>query len=147
MDAVDRRIINSLQGGFPVSESPFAEAAANLDIEESVLIERLEKMLDEGLLSRFGPLYNIEKAGGCYSLCAVSVPKAKIEETAQIINSYPGVAHNYERDHEYNLWFVIATETPEQVSTLITSIEKETGFKVMNLPKEQEFYVGLHFDV
>jgi len=147
MDAVDRQIINGLQGGFPVSEYPFADAAKELGLDESLLIERLQKMLDDGTLSRFGPLYNIEKAGGSYSLCAVSVHEAKLEETAQIINRYPEVAHNYERDHEYNLWFVVATETPEQVSTLLANIEKETGFTVMNLPKEEEFYVGLHFDV
>lgn len=147
MDAVDREIINGLQGGFPVSEFPFADAAEKLGLEESILIERLQKMLENGTLSRFGPLYNIEKAGGSYSLCAMAVPEIEFEATAQIINSYPEVAHNYERDHPYNMWFVVATETAEQVSTLLADIEEKTGFTVMNLPKQQEFYVGLHFDV
>lgn len=147
MDAVDRQIINGLQGGFPVSEFPFADAAKKLKLKESVLVERIQKLLDDGTLSRFGPLYNIERAGGSYSLCAMAVPDTEIEKTAQIINNYPEVAHNYERDHHFNLWFVIATEAPECISTLLTDIEEETGFSVMNLPKQAEFCVELRFDV
>jgi len=147
MDSVDRQIINGLQGGFPVSEYPFADAAKKLGLEESVLIKRVEKMLGDGTLSRFGPLYNIEKAGGSYSLCAMAVPDAEIEHTAEIINQYPEIAHNYERDHYYNLWFVVATESPEQITSLLADIEEKTGFPIMNLPKQEEFYVGLHFDV
>lgn len=147
MDAVDRKIINGLQGGFPVSETPFADAAKKMGLEESDLIKRVGNLLDDGTLSRFGPLYNIEKVGGSYTLCAMEVPDSEIEQTAQIINSYPEVAHNYERDHDYNLWFVIATESPEQISELLVKIEEKTGFAVMNLPKQEEFYVGLHFNV
>ena len=147
MDAVDREIINGLQGGFPVSETPFADAAKKIGLEESDLIKRVGNLLNDGTLSRFGPLYNIEKVGGSYTLCAMAVPDSEIEQTAQIINSYPEVAHNYERDHDYNLWFVIATESPEQISELLVKIEEKTGFAVMNLPKQEEFYVGLHFDV
>ena len=147
MDSVDRQIINGLQGGFPVSETPFADAAEKLELEESDLIKRLEILLNDGTLSRFGPLYNIEKAGGSYSLCAMAIPDPEIDKTAETINEYPEVAHNYERDHHYNLWFVVATETPEQISTLLADIEEKTGFAVMNLPKQEEFYVGLHFDV
>ncbi len=147
MDALDRRIINGLQGGFPVSAQPFAEAAKALGTEESILIARIQHMLEEGTLSRFGPLYNIEKAGGSYTLCAMAVPENEVDRIAEIVNACPEVAHNYERDHHYNLWFVIATETPEQIEEVIHDIEEKTSLAVMNLPKQQEFFVGLHFDV
>jgi DNA-binding Lrp family transcriptional regulator len=77
----------------------------------------------------------------------MAVPPNELEKIAAQINQYPQIAHNYEREHDYNLWFVIATETPEEIATILAQIEQETGYAVMNLPKEDEFYVGLYFDV
>ena len=147
MDELDRRIINNLQGGFPVSERPFQEAAEKLGTTESELITRVRCMLDDGLLTRFGPMYHAEQMGGALSLCAMKVPAESFDEVAEQVNAFPEVAHNYQRDHEMNMWFVLATETPEQLYECLQRIEETTGIPVFNLPKQEEFYVGLHFTV
>jgi len=147
MDELDRRIINQLQGGFPVCERPFREAAENLGTTESELITRIRCMLDDGLLTRFGPLFHAENMGGALSLCAMTVPAENFDEVVEQVNAFPEVAHNYQRDHEMNMWFVLATETPDQLDECLQQIEKSTGIPVFNLPKKEEFYVGLHFKV
>ena len=147
MDDLDRRIINRLQGDFPVCERPFRSVAERLDTTESELITRIRCMLDDGLLTRFGPLYNAEQMGGALSLCAMKVPEDRFDAVAEQVNSFPEVAHNYQRDHEMNMWFVLATETPEQLDICLRRIEEVTGIPVFNLPRKEEYYVGLHFRV
>ena len=147
MDSLDRRIINELQGGFPVCERPFREAAQRLGTSESELITRLRCMLDDGLLTRFGPLFHAEQLGGALSLCAMQVPRERFDAVAGQVNAFPQVAHNYQRDHAMNMWFVLATESAEELEQTIRDIERETGLEVFNLPKQEEFYVGLHFQV
>jgi DNA-binding Lrp family transcriptional regulator len=147
MDSLDRRIINQLQGEFPVCERPFREAAQQLGTTESELITRLRCMLDDGLLTRFGPLFHAEQLGGALSLCAMKVPRERFDTVAEQVNAFPQVAHNYQRDHAMNMWFVLATESAEELQRTIADIERETGLEVFNLPKQEEFYVGLHFQV
>jgi DNA-binding Lrp family transcriptional regulator len=147
MDALDRRIINELQGGFPVCEYPFREVAQRLGSTESELITRLGCMLEDGLLTRFGPMFHAEHLGGALSLCAMRVPPERFETVAAQVNAFPEVAHNYQRDHVMNMWFVLATETPQALEAAIERIESKTGLRVFNLPKQEEFYVGLHFHV
>jgi DNA-binding Lrp family transcriptional regulator len=147
MDSLDRRIINELQGGFPVCERPFREAAQRLGTTESELITRLRCMLDDGLLTRFGPLFHAEQLGGALSLCAMQVPAERFDGVAAQVNAFPQVAHNYQRDHAMNMWFVLATESAAELQRTIRDIERETGLEVFNLPKQEEFYVGLHFQV
>jgi DNA-binding Lrp family transcriptional regulator len=147
MDELDRRIINHLQGGFPVSERPYRDAARKLGTSESTLITRIRCMLDDGLLTRFGPLFHAERMGGALSLCALKVPETQFDEVAEKVNSFPEVAHNYQREHEMNMWFVLATETPQQLDRAIEQIENCTGLKVYNFPKRAEYYVGLNLQV
>ncbi len=147
MDDIDRQIINRLQGGFPVSERPYREAAAWFGLDEAELIRRLRRLLDDGYLSRFGPMYHAEKLGGGLSLCAMAVPEEKFEQVAGQVNAFPEVAHNYARDHQLNMWFVLATETPERIDEVVEEIERTTGYRVYNMPKQKEFYVGLRFQV
>lgn len=147
MDTLDRQIINELQGGFPVSEHPYAEVAATLNTSEEELISRLERMLDQGLLSRFGPMYHAERLGGGLTLAAISVPEHRFDTVTEIVNSHAEVAHNYARDHKLNMWFVLATETPERISEVIDEIEAETGLEVVNMPKLEEYFIGLRFDL
>ena len=147
MDTLDRQIINELQGGFPVSEHPYAEVAAALNTSEEELISRLERMLDQGLLSRFGPMYHAERLGGGLTLAAISVPEHRFDAVTEIVNAHAEVAHNYARDHKLNMWFVLATETPERISEVIDEIEMETGLEVVNMPKLEEYFIGLRFDL
>jgi DNA-binding Lrp family transcriptional regulator len=147
VDALDRDIINRLQGDFPVCDRPYAEAARRLGVEERALIDRLQRLLADGYLSRFGPMYHAERLGGGLTLAAMRVPEKDFERVAEQVNALPEVAHNYERDHELNMWFVLATETPERIQEVIEEIERLTGYRVYNMPKEQEFYVGLKLEV
>lgn len=147
MDNTDRAIINQLQGGFPITEYPFAEVAEGMGIGEQELIERIEKMQQQGLISRFGPMYHAEKMGGGLTLAAMSIPEEKYEEVTEVVNAFPEVAHNYQRDHRLNMWFVLATETPERIGQVIAEIEKKSGYRVYNMPKLEEFFIGLHFSV
>jgi DNA-binding Lrp family transcriptional regulator len=147
MDSLDRRIINELQIGFPVCERPFMKVAKDLGTSESELVTRLRCMLDDGLLTRFGPLFNVEEMGGAVSLCAMQVPASRFDEVADNVNAYPQVAHNYQRDHNMNMWFVLATETSEELEDTIKDIENDTGLPVFNFPKQKEYFVGLHFHV
>ena len=147
MDFIDRNIINNLQGGFPVSERPYADAAKQLGITENELIERITKLLELGILSRFGPMYHAERLGGGLTLAALSVPEADFEQVASQVNAFPEVAHNYAREHELNMWFVLATELPERIDEVICEIEAKTGLHVYNMPKQREYYIGLKFKV
>lgn len=145
LNSIDRNIINHLQGGFPLSESPWDELAQQLDISVDEMICRIERMTSAGVLSRFGPIYNAEKMGGGLSLAATKVDPERFEEVTEIVNAHDEVAHNYARDHELNMWFVIATESPEQVLQVIDSIETRTGLKVFNMPKQEEYFLELKF--
>jgi DNA-binding Lrp family transcriptional regulator len=146
MDEVDRRIINALQNGFPVCAAPYRQAAEQLGLTEQELIARLKALLDNGALTRFGPLYNAEQMGGALTLAAVNIPADQFDEVTRIVNSFPEVAHNYARDHELNMWFVLATETPEQILQTITDIEQQTGLTVYNMPKIKEYFVHLKLE-
>lgn len=143
MDELSRRLINHYQGGIPIVERPFASMAAYLDCDEDSLISTINSLLDEGLLSRFGPMYNSSCMGGGLTLSAMSVPEERYDRVAELVNSLPEIAHNYRREHDLNMWFVIATETPEGISKAIDTIEQLTGIPVYNFPKTQEFYLGL----
>ncbi len=145
MDETDRKIINYLQGDFPVDNSPYRIIAQKLEISEDELLKRLNSLLENRILTRFGPMYDIQKLGGSFSLCAIRVPVERFEEVTQIVNSFPEVAHNYERDHDFNMWYVLATESLAQIDVTNQAIEDKTGLKVYNMPKIQEFFVGLHF--
>jgi DNA-binding Lrp family transcriptional regulator len=145
MDATDKLIINSLQGGFPVCERPFAAVATDLGIDEQDLIDRIGAMTEDGVLSRFGPLYHAERLGGAQTLAAMEVPDSRFDTVAEQVNAHPEVAHNYARAHALNMWFVIASDDPAAIERVIRAIEAETGLAVYNMPKEEEFFIGLRF--
>jgi DNA-binding Lrp family transcriptional regulator len=146
MDEIDRRIVNALQAGFPLTERPYLEAAQALGISEAELLAHLEKLLQDQTLSRFGPLYDAEALGGALTLAAMQVPDESFEEVAEIVNAFPEVAHNYARRHALNMWFVLATETPEQLRSALEEIERQTGLTVYNMPKITEYFVGLKLE-
>jgi siroheme decarboxylase len=146
MNELDRNIINHMQTGFPVCERPFEIMAAQLQIPEDLLIKRIESMLADGTLSRFGPMFDAEKMGGIFSLVTMQVPPDDIDRVVSIINHFPEVAHNYERDHKFNIWFVVALDAKEKLLPLLKEIEDHTGYMTYNMPKLDEFYIGVKFD-
>lgn len=144
LDPLDRRIVNALQHGLPLVPRPYAEAAVALGISEAVLLERLRALLAVGVLTRFGPLYQVERAGGRFVLCACHAPAARLEAVIAAINAHPEVAHHYARTHHLNLWFVLAVARPEQVAPVLARIAAAAGVEVLPFPKEREFFVNLY---
>jgi len=147
LDALDRAIVNRLQAGFPVCERPYLAEAEALGITEADLIARLERLLADNALTRFGPLYQIERAGGAFVLAAMKVPEADVERIASLVNRWPEVAHNYLREHRFNLWFVLAAGSLERVDRVISAIEDETGYPVYAMPKLREYFLELRLAV
>ena len=147
MDELVRASVDRLQAGFPVCERPFLEAARTLGTSEDDLIARIDRLLREGTLTRFGPLFHVERMGGAFTLAAMCVPPGEFEPTAAAVNAFPEVAHNYAREHPLNMWFVLATETPAATDDAIAKIEARTGLPVLTFPKEREFFVGLDLKV
>ena len=143
MDETDRVLINLLQDGIPVCERPFDAVAQQLGIGVPELLARLQALLDARILSRFGPLYNAERMGGALSLCAMQVEPGRLDAVAELVNAHPEVAHNYEREHDLNMWFVVAAETPAQHRQVLAAIEQETGCTVYDMPKQQEYFLDL----
>jgi DNA-binding Lrp family transcriptional regulator len=143
MDDIDRRLIDTLQGNFPVVERPFLVAAAMLGISEDELIGRVDRLLADGTLTRFGPLFQVERMGGAFTLAAMAVPPERFDEVARTVNALSEVAHNYARDHALNMWFVLATETPGAITDAIATIESATGLPVLAFPKTREYFVEL----
>jgi len=146
LDAVDQNIINTLQQGFPISECPYEEVAGQLGISEGDLLQRIQDLLNARLLTRFGPMYHAERLGGGLTLAAMAIAEQDFQSVSETVNKYPEVAHNYRREHQLNMWFVLATETPQRITQVIADIEKKTGYPVYNMPKEEEFFVGLKFE-
>lgn len=145
-DDTDRRLINALQGGFPLSERPFAEVGAALGLAEDEVIARLQAMLDDRVLTRFGPMYQIERMGGAFCLAALAVPEAEWARAVETVNTFAEVAHNYRREHRLNMWFVLATETRDGIDEAARRIEAATGLRVHLFPKEKEYFVEMKLE-
>ncbi|WP_199054917.1 Lrp/AsnC family transcriptional regulator [Aquitalea sp. ASV15] len=147
LNPLETCIVNQLQGGFPLDSQPFASAAAVLGCSERALLQGLDGLLQRQVLTRFGPLYQIERMGGCFVLAALAVPPARFDEVAAAVNSLPAVAHNYQRTHKLNMWFVLAAASQAGISAACSAIELLTGLTVHAFPKQREYFVGMRFTV
>lgn len=141
LDEIDRGLINLWQGGVPLVSRPYAAMAARLGVGEDVVIARLAALRADGTITRFGPLFNAEAMGGAFCLCAMAVPEARWEEVVAAVNARVEVAHNYQREHRLNMWFVLATEKPERIDEIRVEIEAETALRVFAFPKLREFFI------
>ena len=146
LSAVDREILAKLQGDFPICERPYAEAAEQLGISEDELLQRIEHLLADKVLTRFGPMFHIEEMGGAFVLAALASPEERYDEVTALVNALPEVAHNYRREHALNMWFVLATETKSGIADAIDRIERDTGLPVHAFPKEREFFVEMKLE-
>jgi DNA-binding Lrp family transcriptional regulator len=146
-DPTERAIVNGLQGGFPLTSRPFRDAGRGLGLSEGELIEGVQSLVERGRLSRFGPLWNAERLGGEVCLAAMAVPPERFETVAAQVNAHPEVAHNYERAHTLNMWFVLASEHAERLAGVMAEIAEETGLEVLPMPKTREFFVGFRMEV
>ncbi len=142
LDATDRALINRLQDGLPLVAAPFAEVAAELGLAEWDVIDRVARLRGDGVLTRFGPFFDAAAMGGAFCLCALEVPEARFDSVAEAVNARREVAHNYARGHRLNMWFVLATETEQEIDQTCDAIAAETGLEVFRFPKLEEFFVG-----
>ena len=151
IDEIDRRIIDALQGDFPICDRPYAAAAEQLGIDEAELLARLQSMLERKVLTRFGPMFQIERMGGAFVLAAMAVPEADWLRVNDAVNAFPEVAHNYRRESAlntpFNMWFVLATETKEGIAAAVAKIEAATGLRVYPFPKLKEYFVEMKLAV
>lgn len=136
-------LIAHLHGGFPLVDRPYAEVARQLGCSEDMLLARLRSLLARGDLSRFGPLFQIERAGGRFVLAAMAVPEARFDAVALRVNARPEVAHNYRRSHRLNMWFVVAADSAQSAQAVLDEIAADSGLEVLAFPKEREFFVEL----
>jgi DNA-binding Lrp family transcriptional regulator len=142
LDATDRAIINRMQDGLPLCPHPFSALADDLGLDEDTLISRIQALREIGAITRFGPFYDAEAMGGAFCLCAMEVPANRFDQVMTLVNALPQVAHNYERTHRLNMWFVLACERADQIRQTADRIERETGLPVLLFPKEHEFFIG-----
>ncbi len=151
IDGLDQAIIDCLQGDFPICERPYAAAAGALGIEEAELLARLQRMLDTRVLTRFGPMFQVERMGGAFVLVAMRVPDEDWDRVLAIVNGFPEVAHNYRRESEkscdFNMWFVLATETPDGIDEALKRIEAASRLPVYAFPKIKEYFVEMKLQV
>ncbi|CRM07704.1 Lrp/AsnC family transcriptional regulator [Pseudomonas marginalis] len=147
MDELDRQLINRLQHGLPLVRQTWQQVAEELHSHPSELLDRLYALLEDGVLTRFGPMFDIERLGGAFTLAALAVPEARFDAVAEQLNALPQVAHNYRREHRWNMWFVLACATAQELAATLSHIEALTGLAVLNLPKEHTYHVGLYFPV
>ncbi len=137
----DRELLAALLRGIEPEERPFRALAERFGLSEEEIVDRIRRWLAEGLLTRFGPLFDIEQLGGAVTLCAMAVPPGRFEAVAAAVGRHPEVAHNYERAHHFNMWFVVAAESRARIDAVIRAIERETGLAVLDLPKEREYFL------
>ena len=139
----DARLLERLHGDLPLTERPFADVALEFGWTEEYVIGRLAALLENGMLTRFGPLFQIERAGGQFVLAAIAVPEERFDAVNLVVNSFPEVAHNYRRTHALNMWFVVAAESPALAADAIARIQESVGLQVLAFPKEEEYFVEL----
>jgi len=147
LDNSDRLLLNRLQSDFPITSRPFLDVGRELGMSEDEVIARVRRLLEAGVVNRLGPVLSPTAVGGERTLAAMSVPPERLEEVAALVNGFEAVSHNYEREHHYNLWFVLSAEEPGEVERALAAIERETGIAVMNLPALEEYFLGVRFQL
>jgi len=147
LDRIDRQLLERLQDGIAVERRPYRIVARKIGISENDVIARIARLVDNGALTRFGPLFNADRMGGAFCLCAIAVPAERFDAVTETVNGFAEVAHNYERAHRLNMWFVLACEEPGRIETAAAEIEAATGLAVLLFPKEAEYFINLRVPV
>jgi len=146
MDPIDEKILKRIEREFPVSSCPYRDLAKDLDLYEEEVISRISRLKKKGIILRMGAIFDSEKLGFKSTLVAMKVPQPRLQEVAKIINHYPGVTHNYSRDHEFNLWFVLMGKSKKEINGTLRKIRNQTGIaQILKLPKRRWFKLYLNF--
>lgn len=148
LDDIDKAIINRIQSEFPIASRPYLELANELDLTEKEVLDRVARLKNDGIIRRIGGNFVPDKLGFVSTLCAARVPADKIDHFAKIVNRYPGVTHNYQRDNQYNVWFTFISQSMDEIETNLKKIAAESGVSdILNLPATKVFKIKAQFDV
>lgn len=145
LDDIDRRLLAEFQRDLPLATRPYAAIGERLGLAEAEVIARLSRLQAEGAVSRIGPVFAPNRVG-CSTLAAMAVPASRLESVAALVSLHPEVNHNYERDHHFNLWFVVATSSRREVDRALAEIRRETGFEMLDLPLAADYHIDLGFE-
>ena len=144
LSVLERRLLDEFQRDFPLEPAPFVEMGARLDVSEAEVIDALANLEARGFVSRVGPVFAPRRLGHSL-LAALAVPAARLEWVAALVNTHPEVNHNYEREHDYNLWFVVTGDDESRVERVLDEIEQRTGLSALRLPLERAYHIDLGF--
>jgi len=149
LSELEKKLLNNYQQGMPLVSEPYAVMAEEINqqgfsVTEQDIIETLESLKEKGMISRVGPVFQPKSVGGS-TLAAMAVPEERIDEVAKVVSSFYQVNHNYRREHEFNLWFVVTAASQLEVEQVLDEIEQQSGLCVMNLPMEQDYHIDLGF--
>jgi DNA-binding Lrp family transcriptional regulator len=147
LDAFDRQLINLIQLDFPLAVHPFEEIARKVGLSEDEVIFRLNRLRDEGIIRRIGPIINTRGIGGTNTLAAVQIPAKDVDQAAAFINKYPEISHNYLRREKYNIWFTVSALTQERLDQILYEIQNEFNCPLLNLPTIRQFKIQVNFRV
>ena len=148
MDATDRKILNRIQSDFPICTRPYAAIAQELGLSENEILSRLTTLKEKGIIRRIGGNFVPEKLGFVSTLCAAKVPVDKINRFTTVVNRFPGVTHNYQRDNRYNIWFTFIAPSRREIQQNINQIAAETGVSdILNLPATRVYKIKAQFDL
>jgi len=137
-------ILNQFQHNLPVSCTPYADMASQLGMQEEALLELLRELKSSKIISRIGAVFKPNRVG-VSTLAAMAVPENRLEAVANIISAYPAVNHNYEREHHFNLWFVVTAETSQKLNNILENMQDKTGIMILSLPMEKDYHIDLGF--
>lgn len=148
MDDVDRVIINEIQSDFPITPRPYYELGRRFDLSEAEVLERVKRLKAEGIIRRIGGNFSSKRLDFTSTLCGAKVPEEKLDRFVQVVNSYPGVTHNYLRNHDYNVWFTFIAQSMLHIEEALKEISKATGVtEIINLPAVRQFKIKVDFEV
>ncbi len=148
LDDIDRRIMNRIQTRFPIAPRPYGVIAEDLGLTETEVMSRIKRLKAKDFIRRIGGNFVPEKVGFVSTLCAARVPEAAIEHFAEVVNGYPGVTHNYQRDNTYNIWFTFIAPSMAEIEENIRQISQETGVSpILNMPATRVFKIRAKFDL
>jgi DNA-binding Lrp family transcriptional regulator len=143
---LERRLLNDFQRGLPLEARPFAAIAESLGVEEQAVLDALRRLQDEGAISRVGPVLHPNRVG-VSTLAALAVPAERLEGIAAMVSAYEEVNHNYEREHRFNLWFVVTAPDPARLAQVLEEIAQRSGLELLDLPMLEDYHIDLGFDL
>jgi DNA-binding Lrp family transcriptional regulator len=149
MDDLNRRILDALQYDFPLSERPYEDLAQYLGLDADQLWQRVERMIEQGVIRRLGASIDSRKLGFCSTLAAVRVQSDLVERAAGVIGGYREVTHSYLRDHEFNIWFTVIAADGERIEVILSEIRGNLSLDpsdVLNLPMKRMFKLDARFN-